>query len=548
MVPAVDFTTNPPRYDTATGNSRGAGFLPRTYVRWKPQVTATLNYYVPEKAGSHDFKFGFDWQVNSSQYGANANSGWFQYRDNSNLGRPLNVDEIRLYSMPETGQNIVDDRNKHTDFFVQDTWTIAERMTLLAGLRFGRQHLYYRDTEATPFLSDFFPTGRFPGKDLVTWNTWAPRLGLTYDLTGDGKTVLKGHYGRYYFNIGTLGAANPGGYSYLEYKFLDQNQNGLYDGAHELGEQTGLRGTVGSLEEAEGTEVNPNMRPGYADEFALTVEREIVADTGVRFSYVRKQLRYNFGTWNRAQLPALLDNPIPCGDDFWPCPADPFTGQPITTLARVPDSVANVYNNIIDTYPSNLGQDDFDTIQFAFNRRFSRNFFIQASFDYQWRDERRNASSNSGSNQTTDPIGVGYYQNHNAAGTASHQDNTNWGARFLTRYVFPMEIATSVNLRYQSGWPYSPIHRVSVPGSGTSAFFLEDINNNRSDGATLIDLRVEKMFSFGGRYRLTGMVDFYNVFNFNPVTNFQLRTGSSFNRIIGVLDPRAIKLGIRFQF
>ncbi len=44
----------------------------------------------------------------------------------------------------------------------------------------------------------------------MTWNTFAPRLGVTYDISGDGKTVVKGHYGRYFINIADdLSAANP---------------------------------------------------------------------------------------------------------------------------------------------------------------------------------------------------------------------------------------------------------------------------------------------------------------------------------------------------
>ena len=35
----------------------------------------------------------------------------------------------------------------------------------------------------------------FDEVEFFTWNVFAPRLGVTYDLTGDGRTVLKGNYG-----------------------------------------------------------------------------------------------------------------------------------------------------------------------------------------------------------------------------------------------------------------------------------------------------------------------------------------------------------------
>ena len=39
--------------------------------------------------------------------------------------------------------------------------------------------------------------------NLITWNVTAPRLGFTYDLTGNGKTVVKANYALYWWNPGT---------------------------------------------------------------------------------------------------------------------------------------------------------------------------------------------------------------------------------------------------------------------------------------------------------------------------------------------------------
>ena len=46
---------------------------------------------------------------------------------------------------------------------------------------------------------------------MVAFNHIVPRIGATYDLTGDGKTVLKGNWGRFYFNPGVnlADAVNP---------------------------------------------------------------------------------------------------------------------------------------------------------------------------------------------------------------------------------------------------------------------------------------------------------------------------------------------------
>ena len=51
----------------------------------------------------------------------------------------------------------------------------------------------------------------FAETDLFTWNVFAPRIGVVYDLTGDGKTVLKANYGLYWHNpgAGLGGSGNP---------------------------------------------------------------------------------------------------------------------------------------------------------------------------------------------------------------------------------------------------------------------------------------------------------------------------------------------------
>ena len=48
------------------------------------------------------------------------------------------------------------------------------------------------DTKASPILPDIMPAIEFPGADSnVVWNDLSPRLGLNYDLRGDGRTVLR---------------------------------------------------------------------------------------------------------------------------------------------------------------------------------------------------------------------------------------------------------------------------------------------------------------------------------------------------------------------
>ena len=557
MVPQVDPAQSPPRLDTATGRLSGAGWFPGvngpppfTFRRWKPQVTVTANHYTPAFGGSHDIKAGYEFQIDSSRFGSNANSGHVRYLDDSANARPFNVDRITLYSMPAEGEISSDDRNRHHALFLQDTWRPTDRLALNLGVRYEQQHTYFLGAAAAPFYADIFPTGATAGRTNVVWNTWAPRIGVTFAFAP--RTVLKGHYGRYYVNLADAhAAANPGGTAWVRYDFLDPNANGLYDGPDELGEVLAQQGAVGALS-TEGTPVDADLPPEYVDEIGVSFEHEVAADTSVRVSYVGKALNGDSGLWNVAQQTALLEGRgISCADDRdWACPLNALTGARFR-IQRVPDDVAGVVDTRIAAFPG-MGA-DYDTFQLAVNRRFSNGYLLQASFDYQWRDEFRAAAGESRSPLFADPLVVGagghgrIWQNH-SLDVDFRQQTTNWGGRLLARVPLPYGVGFSANVRYQSGWPYAFIQRVDVPGVGTNQpVFLTDLSANRSENVTLMDLRVEKVLDVGSASRLTLMADVYNALNSNAVTNFSLRTGDN-QRVIAALDPIALKLGARFQF
>lgn len=555
MVPQVDPESNPPRYDQATSILTGAGWFsgvngapPFTFERWKPQVTATANHYVPDFGGSHDFKVGYEFQIDSRRFGANSNSGHIRYLDDSSQGRPHGVDQIALFSMPADGQIEADSRNTHHDLFAQDTWRPHARLTLNLGLRYGRQRTHFLASESNPRFADFFPTGATEEQTLVVWDTWAPRLGATWEIAAG--SVVKAHFGRYFVNLADAHRrADPANVAWIRFDFLDPNGNGLYDGSDELGTVRATSGATGTELTAIGTPVNPDLEPEYVDEFSVTLEHELFEDTALRASWVQKRLNADSGQWNFPQQLALLDGAgIPCGTDF-ACPTNALTGEPIR-IQRVPDSVADVVDIGTDTFPGMEAR--YDTIQIAADRRFAGGFFLQASFDYQWRDEFRAAAGESTSPLTADPIDVGsdghgaVWQNHSLE-VDFRQQTTNWNGRLLARYALDWGAAVSANLRYQSGWPWAPIQTVAVPGSGTQRVFLSDLDENRSEDTTLLDLRLEKSFAFEGA-QLTAMVDIYNALNSNAVTNFNLRTGANYYDVIAALDPRAAKVGLRLTF
>ncbi len=77
--------------------------------------------------------------------------------------------------------------------FIQDDWHATSRLTLNLGLRWDHQNL------PTPVLPNpaIYLTTAFPSDN----KDWAPRFGFSWDLTGRGKTVIRGGYGMFFGRI-----------------------------------------------------------------------------------------------------------------------------------------------------------------------------------------------------------------------------------------------------------------------------------------------------------------------------------------------------------
>jgi Carboxypeptidase regulatory-like domain len=105
-----------------------------------------------------------------------------------------------------TQEGTVGTRTWENGVFVQDDWRITPRLTLNLGLRYD---ILTWPSEVLNRQANFnLASGIIvlPGQDgypsnLIgnNWHNFAPRLGFAYQLTGDGKTVLRGGYGIFYF-------------------------------------------------------------------------------------------------------------------------------------------------------------------------------------------------------------------------------------------------------------------------------------------------------------------------------------------------------------
>jgi outer membrane receptor protein involved in Fe transport len=556
MVPAVDprgAAANIPATYRDTVAQTGSGWNAFTTVRSKPQVKAQATYYLPGKAGSHDFKFGFEDIYDSYHFGINGQSGPYRLSYPAKGAAP---DRIRFidtglpsdYNSAWTaGANI----DSHYSLYGQDRWALSNRLSITAGLRWDYQDVGYKDGTRKPEICDATTAAQagdggriFPCSSDVTGasffknNNVAARIGFSYGLTGDGKNVLKAFYGRYYNNLADgFSSANPAGQRYVEYNFNDLNHNGKYDGVAELGS---FRTRLGGAD----APVDPNMKTPHTDEYSVTLERQFWGESSIRGTYVRKMQKDFVPFYGTPIVTAWL------GTQTVPVTATAFGTT--YNLLDVPNSLANATDTAYTNYPNS--DFTYDTMEVAFTKRVAHAFF-QASGDYQWRNELRTADMTSPASSTsplsTDPIGV-FPQISVNPNAPNRQKTTMYHAQLAGHYTFNYDIGVGLNYRFQSGFPYAPIVAdgnvpLNVCNFGCS-FFSQNLDQNRSEAVHLMNFRIDKSFGLGGTKKATLMLDIYNLLNADPVTNFNLLQGPTYKTVIAVLDPRVFQMGFRFEF
>jgi hypothetical protein len=388
---------------------------------------------------------------------------------------------------------------------------------------------------------------------VLTFTHLVPRLGAIYDLVGDGKTVLKANWGRFYFNPGVnlADSVNPNtSNQYSDYTWNDLNNDRLYQPGEE-----GVQGANFRFTGVAGASIDPDLKNSYTDEASLFVEREVMHDLGVRVGYVWKhdndgwqQIVPNrpFSAYN---VPVSVVDPGPDGNvataadngaPFALFNLDNPAARPITQLTTNIDDYEGTYR----------------TLEFSSNKRYSNRWSMNASLSYTWTEEWSRTYFNN-----VFATAVNQFSLFGAHATNPNEktfnDFSTWNLKFTGTIDAGWGLRITPVLKSQSGAPYGRV--VNVPGCtaaittnclnyGAQAILAEPIGTRSQETVTLFDWRVEKQIRLAQRARVGLFFDMFNTTNSNTPINITWTSGARFGRATTVIPPRIVKFGVKFDW
>jgi hypothetical protein len=532
------------RIETTTGTyfENGASDYYQDQKRFKPQLHAFTTYFKDGWRGSHDFKIGFEARRDRRKLFNDQPFDIF-YRDRN--GSPIEVD---IYNTPVEGINDVNVRS----FYAQDGWRWNTRLTLNLGFRVDHYWDGWPEQSHTPNgipvlanttdqrIRGFLASKTIAAQTVSKTTTVGPRAGFAYDVTGDGKSVIKGFYGRYYFNSADIIAdnENPVGLAQLRYQFRDANGNGLLDGPNELGNFIRTLGGAGFVT------VDPDLERPYGQEISTHYEQELREGLSGRISYVYKNIR---NEWSEVDLARVGAFTVPLNRTD-PGP-DNTVGTADDQQLALTDLPASTGQQRMFTNPTDPAYDsDYHTMEFAVNRRFRGGWMLLTSFEYTWLEQFF------GTGSSTSALG-------SAGNTKSYSFNPNlrrfgresatiWNYKLIGRYTLPWDIGVSGSYKLQSGREWGRSLSVAFPVAGTTTVRVDPVDANRAPNVGIFDIRLDKSIKLPGSYggRLTAMIDIFNVTNEATVTAFRTATAANFKEVTALLDPRIVRFGVRYEF
>jgi outer membrane receptor for ferrienterochelin and colicin len=457
-----------------------ANNMPQGRTEDRLQIQDSFSYNVSDKAGDHFFKFGADASfidLTSTFY--NNLHGTFTFTTD----RPFNAADRTTYPIQftkNTGDPTVQLNNNIYGAFVQDQWKVTPHFTLNLGLRYD-----YEDVVGIK----------------QDHNNFGPRVHFAWDPFKDGKTALRGGFGRYFdqvfLNI-PLNAENA-----KKFVGVTIANPGFPDPF--------VGGSVATPPPPSTVVFDPALTTPFGNTFSLGFQREIFRDLAVTVDGVYAQ---------GEDLLVTLDQNYSINGSIRP--------NPNFAIMRMVKSTA---------------RSRYKALQTGIEKRFSRRYSF--SLAYTLADSKRNSEDFNFNPQDHRDLDAEYAPSfsdarHSVAGSVL--------------FEAPLGIKLGMAGRYRSALPYNITtgrddNRDGFPTTDRPAGTAR--NAGRGAAVWFVDARVAKELRLRGA-QIEAIVQAFNVFNHPSMGGFiGNQLSAQFRKPTAVVtnfEPRQVELALRVGF
>ncbi len=538
--------------------------------------------------GAHSMKVGYQAAYEVTDIFGDFATHGLQYRFNA--GVPDQITQ-RITKWQQAN------RTRWDAFYVQDQWT-RNRMTLQGALRYEHAWSFFPEGMNGLLTDSVFggPARTLPRADGVTgYHDIAPRLGLAYDLFGNGRTAIKvnlSKYWQYAANDGVYIGTNPAS-TFAQTANRAWTDNGNFTPNCDLqnplaqdnratgGDLCGaldnqnffvFRQTGSALSTA--TQIDPVLLSGwgirpYDWQFSASVQQELLPRVSAEVGFSRRWWGNFTVTDNRAIGPQDFDTYT------FVSPSDPrlpASGQPVSYYLRNNQTAFGAVDNYL-TLAENYGDVTayWQGIETTVNARVNDGLTLQGGF-----------TAGAGVRDFCDVGSLvpemytqtgSFLLNHQISACRAEEPWL-WNWRGLASYTVPkVDVQVSAIMRSQAN-----IAATNDPASNglamradyfqTNAAILAALGRPIAGGApnvtlnlakpgevfpdrlNTVDIRFTKILRIA-RTRSNVGVDLYNLFNANTGTSFNENfgtDGSTWLRENAILNPRYVRFNVTFDF
>jgi hypothetical protein len=493
------------------------------------------NYFLPGfMGGDHSTKFGVRWR--STPYETISKTGGGA----TARIRANGVNEVDITRDGDTNRDMW-----QYSLYFSDSYKV-KRATVTLGARYDHQddRATAANIAANPILPDLLPAVNFKGADSgATYDNFAPRAALSYDVRGTGRTVAKASAARYYgLGIYTAGTLSPTGQTTLSYYWNDLNGDLLVT-RNEIDFARGFRATPSANYDASNPSavttpatVDPNLENDITDEFVIGVDHELMSDFAIGVSYIWRKY-HNFQDDYRVGIDSSAYTPVtytdPCGNTL--CSAPSYT---VTYYQRANPLAAQT---VLRNYDSHR---DYNGLEVTARKRLSDRWLLNSSFTLN--STVINYGGPNDFSTSADPTNFEQTQGADSSGL----NGAKWTAKLSGMYQLPWNMTISAFYNLRDGQQFNrTVQTPNRTGSGgTANVLIERQGTSHYPNFSQLDLHFDKGWMFGSR-RLQFNVDVFNLTNASTVLGRQTRQDTSnANYVTSILAPRVARFGLKVNF